>query len=578
MPLFVLLWFALMPVVSFVLPLQAHAAENGETRELPDQAVRTHLKSYLARLDRLDASSSSARLEIDGQLQRFYRALDYRAAWSNRRAIERLVEVIAESVDDGLKPSDYHYEEIRRFAENPPESPALKARADLLMTDALFSLLSHMRSGKVMPRSLDPNWNIPMPKPGLNHDQSLMMAAMGGKFPEMISSLRRSSPGYLPLRKALARHRKIAEDGGWQPVYQGPTIEKVGQVDRRMPLIRQRLILSGDLSPDAPLPSVKALPADSSATGAPPAPPIPPDRVYTQELFDAVMAFQKRHGLSVDGIVGIETLNAMNYPAALRADQIRANLERERWHSGILGGTYVMVNIPAFTVEYVKDNVVRWNSRVIVGKPDTQTPVISAQIQSIIFNPRWVIPSGILSKEAIPAIRKDRGYLSKHRLTVVDGKGKPVDPSRVNWYGNGGFPYRLVQASGDDGSLGRIKFNMPNRFTVYMHDTPTKPLFERARRAYSHGCVRVDKPFELAEHLFRDSEQWSLKKIEAAINTGKTRTIPLSVKVPVFFLYQTAFADSGKVSFRDDIYKRDKELLEALDSGKDRRSVEEAAQ
>ena len=577
MPLFVLLWFALMPVVSFVLPLQAHAAENGETRELPDQAVRTHLKSYLDRLDRLDASSSSARLEIDGQLQRFYRALDYRAAWSNRRAIERLVEVIAESVDDGLKPSDYHYDEIRRFAENPPESPALKARADLLMTDALFSLLSHMRSGKVMPRTLDPNWNIPMPKPGLNHDQSLMMAVMGGKFPEMISSLRRSSPGYLPLRKALARHRKIAEDGGWQPVYQGPTIEKVGQVDRRMPLIRQRLILSGDLSADAPLPSIKPLSADSSATGAPPAPPIPPDMVYTQELFDAVMAFQKRHGLSVDGIIGLETLNAMNYPAALRADQIRVNLERERWHSGILGGTYVMVNIPAFTVEYVKDNVVRWNSRVIVGKPETQTPVITAQIQSIIFNPRWVIPSGILTKEAIPAIRKDMGYLSKHRLTVVDGKGKPVDPSRVNWYGNGGFPYRLVQASGDDGSLGRIKFNMPNRFTVYMHDTPTKPLFERARRAYSHGCVRVDKPFELAEHLFRDSEQWSLKKIEAAINTGKTRMIPLSVRVPVFFLYQTAFADGGKVSFRDDIYNRDKELLEALDSSKDRRSVEEAA-
>ncbi|AOS84461.1 peptidoglycan-binding protein [Chlorobaculum limnaeum] len=573
----ILLCLALMPVIISVSPVQVHAAESAGNLELPDQTVRMHLKGYLDRLDRLDASSSSARLEIDGQLQRFYKALDYRAAWTNRRAIERLVEVIGESADDGLKPSDYHYDEIRGFVENTPESPALKARADLLMTDAIFTLLSHMRSGKVMPRSLDPNWNIPAPKPGLNHDQTLMMAVMGGKFPEMISSLRRSSPGYLPMRKALARYRKIAEDGGWQAVYQGPTIEKVGQVDRRMPIIRQRLIVSGDLSPDAPLPKIDALPADSSASGAAPAPLIPPDQVYTQDLFDAVMAFQKRHGLSVDGIIGIETLNAMNYPAELRADQIRVNLERERWHSGIFGRTYVMVNIPAFTVEYVQDNVVRWNSRVIVGKPETQTPVFSAQIQSVIYNPQWVIPSGILAKEAIPAIRKDVGYLSKHRLTVVDSKGKPVDPSRVNWYGKGGFPYRLVQASGDDGSLGRIKFNMPNRFTVYMHDTPTKPLFERARRAYSHGCVRVDRPFELAELLLRNQETWSLPKIQAAINTGRTRTVPVPVKVPVFFLYQTVFADGGKVSFRDDIYDRDKELLGALNSSKDRRSVEEAA-
>lgn len=576
---FVLLWFALMPVISMVSPLQAHAAENAGSRELPDQAVKTHLKSYLDRLDRLDASSSSSRLEIDGQLQRFYRALDYRVAWTNRNAIKRLVEVIAESVDDGLKPSDYHYDEIRDFAQNPPESPALKARADLLMTDAIFSLLSHMRLGKVMPRSLDPNWNIPAPKPGVNHDQSLMMAVMGGKFPEMISSLRRSSPGYLPLRKALASYRKVAGEGGWQSVYQGPQIEKVGQVDRRMPIIRQRLIVSGDLSPDAPLAKTNALPADSSASGVAPAPPIPPAQVYTQELFDAVKAFQQGHGLSVDGVIGIETLNAMNYPATLRIDQIRVNLERERWHSAILGSTYVMVNIPAYTVEYVRDNVVRWNSRVIVGKPETQTPVFSAQIQSVIYNPQWVIPSGILVKEAIPAIRKDIGYLDKHRLTIVDSNGKPVDPNRVNWsqYSKGGFPYRLVQASGDDGSLGRIKFNMPNRFTVYMHDTPTKPLFERARRAYSHGCVRVDRPFELAELLLRNPETWSLPKIQAAINTGKTRTIPLSVKAPVFFLYQTAFADGGRISFRDDIYNRDKELLDALNSNKDRRSVEEAA-
>ncbi|UWX57279.1 L,D-transpeptidase family protein [Chlorobaculum sp. MV4-Y] len=560
-----------------VSPVQAYAADSTGTRELPpEQTVNTYLKSYLGRLNRLDATSSSSRIEIDGQLQRFYKALNYRAAWTNRKAIARLVEIIGECGSDGLNPSDYHYGQIKEFAANPPGSPALKAKADLLMTDALFSLMSHLRFGKVMPGALDSNWNIPVPKPATNYDQMLMSAVMGSKFPEMIAVLRNPSPKYVLLRKNLLRYRKIAENGGWQPVYQGPNIEKVGQVDKRMPLVRQRLILSGDLSPDAPLSSIKPLPADSSATGAPLAPPIPPDRVYTQELFDAVRAFQQSHGLSADGIIGIETLNAMNYPAELRANQIRVNLERERWYDGILGRTYVMVNIPAFSVEYVKDNEVRWTSRVIVGKPNTQTPIFAAQIQSVIFNPHWVIPPGILAKEAIPAIRKDVGYLAKYQLTVVDSNGKPVDPSRVNWYSDGGFPYRLVQASGDDGALGRIKFNMPNRFNVYMHDTPTKPLFERSYRAYSHGCVRVDRPYELAEYLMRDSENWSLSKIKAAIDTGKTRTIPLTVKVPVYFFYQTAFADGNKIGFRDDIYDRDKELLDALNSDKWSRSVEEA--
>ncbi|MGC8775609.1 MAG: L,D-transpeptidase family protein [Chlorobaculum sp.] len=565
----VLLWFALMPVVSIVSPVQAYAADSTGIRELPpEQTVNMYLKSYLDRLNRLDATSSSDRIEIDGQLQRFYKALDYRAAWTNRKAIARLVELVGECGSDGLNPSDYHYDQIKEFAANPPGSPALKAKADLLMTDALFSLMSHLRSGKVMPRALDSNWNIPVPKPAANYDQMLMTAVMGSKFPEMISVLRNPSPEYVLLRKNLLRYRKIAENGGWQPVYQGPNIEKVGQVDKRMPLVRQRLILSGDLAADKPV-----VPADSSI---PSAAPVPSDQVYTQELFDAVLAFQQSHGLSADGIIGLETLNAMNYPAGLRADQIRVNLERERWYDGILGSTYVMVNIPAFSVEYVKDNEVRWKSRVIVGKPGTQTPIFAAQVQSVIFNPRWVIPPGILSKEAIPAIRKDVGYLAKHQLTVVDSNGKPVDPSRVNWYSDGGFPYRLVQASGDDGSLGRIKFNMPNRFMVYMHDTPTKPLFERSMRAYSHGCVRVDKPYELAEHLMRDSKNWSLSKIEAAINTGKTRTIPLTVKVPVYFFYQTAFADGNKIGFRNDIYDRDKELLDALNSNKWGRSVEEA--
>jgi len=577
----VLLWFALLPFISLVLPVQAHAADSTGYRALPDQTAGGYLKSYLARLERQDAASSPGRMEIGGQLKRFYLAMDYRPAWTNRQAIARLVEVIEESAEDGLTPSDYHLEEIKSYAANPPESPVLKARADLLMTDAVFSLMWHLRSGKVSPRSLDSNWNIALPKPAENYDQTLMMAVMGSKFPEMISALRNASSEYVTLRKAHRLYRKIAENGGWETVTWGPQITKVGDVDPRMPLIRKRLLLTGDLSASAPLMLKISSSADSGKSGSNALLPShfpASDLVYTRELYDAVSAFQQRHGLSVDGVIGNETLGAMNMPVLERINQIRVNLERERWYSSTLGDNYVMVNIPSYSVVYVQEKEVRWKSRVIVGKPDLQTPIFGAQIQSIILNPHWVIPPGILVKEAIPAIRKNIGYLSRHQLSVVDSHSKPVDPAQVNWsqYSGGGFPYRLVQASGDAGSLGRIKFNMPNRFTVYMHDTPTKPLFERSRRAYSHGCVRVDRPFELAELLLRDSVKWSLPKIETAINTGKTRTVPLPVKVPVYFFYQTVTAEGDKIEFRHDVYDRDKELLDALNSGKGARNVEEA--
>jgi L,D-transpeptidase YcbB len=576
MPPVLLLWFALLPFVSLALPVQAIAADNVRPHELSDPVVRNSLKSYLDRLDPQDAAPG--RQEIDGALKRFYRSLDYRAAWTNRLAIARLVEVLGESTEDGLALSDYHYSEIRKFAENPPDSPALKARADLLMTDAVFTLLSHLRLGKVAPRSLDPNWNIAPARSGVNYDRTLMMAVMGSKFPEMISALRSASSEYVFMRKALERYRKIAENGGWEPVPSGAKITRIGQLDARMPLIRQRLIVTGDLVAVASA-DLKKPGADSASAAAAPASPASSDQGYTLELFDAVKAFQQRHGLLVDGAVGNETIAAMNVPVSKRIEQIRINLERARWRSGIPGGSLVLVNIPAFSVEYHQDNAVRWRSRVIVGKPDLQTPVFGATIQSIIFNPHWVIPSGILVKEAIPAIRKDVRYLSKNQLTVVDSKGKPVDPAQVNWsqYSNGGLPYRLVQDSGDGGSLGRIKFNMPNRFTVYMHDTPTKLLFERSRRAFSHGCVRVERPFELAAILLRDSVRWSQEKIEEAVDSDKTRSVMLPVKVPVYFLYQTAFDEGGKVGFRADVYDRDSELLEALDSSKERRSVEEAA-
>jgi murein L,D-transpeptidase YcbB/YkuD len=583
-----LLWFAALPLLHPDSSAPSAAVSRTQQHLFPDTDVKKYLQSYLGRLDRQSVSAGPDRASITGYMQRFYRALGYRTAWTNRLAVARLIEVIEESAGDGLMPSDYHIDEIRKFYENPPESPAQLARADLLMTDAVCTLLSHMRSGKIYPQSIEPDWNIAVAKPGSDYERTLMSAIMGSKFPEIVNGLRPSSPEYKHLRKGLARYRRIAADGGWSNVPTGPMIFKLGTVDSRIPAIRQRLVVSGDLAADAPLAtaadllkqSADSTAADSSASKKGAAAPLP-DRalVYTSGLSDAVKAFQKRHGLDTDGIIGNETINAMNVPVRERIDQIRLNLERYRWFLNSRGPSYVMVNIPSFTVDYVQNNLQRWHSRVIVGKSDLQTPVFRAELQFLILNPHWVIPPGILQKEVIPAINKDISYLDKKDLIVVDQEGNSVNPHTVKWsqYLKGGFPYRLVQKSGDEGSLGRIKFMMPNRFMVYMHDTPTKELFERSRRTFSHGCVRVDRPLELAEILLRDPVRWNRAKIEAAIDTDKTRTVTLPVKVPVYFLYQTAFAEGDQVEFRTDVYERDGRLLKVLNSRATSRYVDSAA-
>ena len=571
-----ILWIAVLSLLPLTSP--AHAKTAGREREYSqsDPALQHSIQSSLGRLARMNAGPDRASITL--HMQRFYAALGYRTAWTNRAAVSRLIEVIEDSANDGLLPSDYHLAEIRKFNENPPESPERRARADILMTDAVFTLLSHMRSGKVYPQSAEPSWNLSTPLPPSDYDRLLMSAVMGSRFPEIIQSLRPPSSEYSQLRKALARYRKIAADGGWKSVPTGPRIERVGAVDSRMPAFRRRLVISGDLGPEyasvdeGPLANVSdsTLAADSLHASA-------ADRklVYSQELFTAVEAFQKRHGITADGIIGNETIAAMNVPVADRIDQIRVNLERYRWYLSNRGSTYIAVNIPSFTIDVVFNKVHRWSSRVIVGKPDLQTPIFRAEMQYLILNPHWVIPPGILVKEAIPGIAKDLSYLSKRKLAVMNDKGEIINPSSINWskYISGGFPYRLVQASGDEGSLGTIKFMMPNRFTVYLHDTPSKELFERTRRAFSHGCVRVDQPLDLAELVMKDHAKWSASKIQDAIDTGKTRTVMLPEKIPVFFLYMTAFADGDQVEFRNDLYDKDEVLLRALDGPASSRHV-----
>jgi L,D-transpeptidase YcbB len=595
---FALLWFAVLPVMQPSSSATVDGGSNVTESSRSGSEANAYIRQYIDRLGRLSLKTTGPdRASIIGHLRKFYQALGYRPAWTNRQAVGRLVEVLEESANDGLMTSDYHLDEIREYYQNPPQSPALRARADLLMSDAVLTLMSHLRSGKVYARSIESDWNIEPARPGMDYDRTIMTAIMGSRFPEIIQSLRPSSPEYQQLRKGLVMMKSIAAAGGWESVPAGSVVDKVGAVDPRIPAIKRRLGVTGEYAGALPGQSAdpeqkekslkmegKGAAADTvsgrdslAAADSLGKATVDPEEVYTQELFEAVKEFQKRHGLEPDGVIGNETVKAMNVPVGQRIDQIRINLERYRWFLNSRGMNYVMVNIPGFSVDMVQNGSHRWSSKVIVGKNDTQTPVFRAEMRYIILNPHWVIPNGILVKDKIiSTIQKDPSYLRRKNLAIVDNEGHVLGASSVDWgrYVNGGFPYRLVQASGDEGSLGRIKFMMPNRFTVYMHDTPSKELFQRSKRAFSHGCVRVDKPIELAEIVLQDTVKWSRKSIQAAIDTDKTRTINLPSSIPVYIIYQTAFAVGEQVQFRPDIYDRDARLLRVLDSPASSRFVD----
>lgn len=338
------------------------------------------------------------------------------------------------------------------------------------------------------------------------------------------------------LSTALERYDAIERAGGWRPVPQGKTLEP-GDRAPRIEALRRRLEATGDAT------------AGSDDRG-----------FYGPSLEVAVRAFQTRHGLLVDGLVGPETLAALNAPVAKRVAALRLNAERVRSFEP-RGHDYLLVNIPGFVAWLVRRSDITLETRVIVGKPSWPTPRLDSVIQQVIVNPYWTIPPSILAREIIPHIRRDPGYLASKNLRVFNKWGasaRVLDPATVDWTSRSARNLRLRQEPGDGNALGRIKFQFHNRHGVYLHDTPTKPLFEKPARAFSHGCIRVQKPFELALALLAGQRGWDPAALQAAIDTGRNQEVDLRRTLPIHLVYWTAWVDeAGVVQFRRDVYKRD---------------------
>lgn len=479
-----------------------------------------------------------------GVIGALYRERSHRPAWTDPAMAAALLAAIDGSVDDGLDPGDFHAGTVRHLVASWAEGQTSEADREILLSDSLVRLLYQLYFGKVDPRTIEPNWNFSRPALAGDAVGRLSAALDTGDLAGLIERTRLDHPSYAAMRRALAHYRLIAASGGWQPLPDGPTL-KPGDVDPALPLLRRRLMATGDLvaAPDGP--------ADA----------------YGPVLEGAVRRFQERHGLAVDGIIGPMTREALNVPVERRMDQLRVNLERARWVLRQRPDDLVEVDIAAFRAARIAGGSTSWQSRVIVGQPFRQTPVFADTIEYIVLNPTWTVPRSILVKDILPRIRRNPAYLAEQGFDVIDHQARrvPLETATQAALAGADFPWTLVQRPGASNALGRVKFMFPNPFAVYLHDTPQRHLFAEAARPFSSGCIRVDDAIGLAAWLLAANPGWDRSRIEMAIASGETRTVFLQRQMPVRLLYRTADAEpDGTIQFRPDIYDRDPGLLAAL--------------
>ncbi len=487
----------------------------------------------------------------------FYARRNFEPAWIGKDGsismAESLIKAINNAREDGLRPADYHAVNLqlllnevkRKQAVNKPLKPEMLVDLELLFTDAFLLLGSHLLAGRVNPETIHSEWIVE--NPSANLAEVLRTALKTNRIESVLDSLRPPHTGYQALKNTLRRYRQIEKSGGWPRIPEGWHWQK-GDHGAQISVLRRRLEMSGDLDP-----------SDYRYV-----------YLFDDTLEQAIRNFQARHGLVANGKIDAKTLGILNVPAGIRSRQIELNLERWRWIPHELGQRYILVNIADFKLSVVQSNHTVMEMRVVVGRDYRRTPVFSEQMKYLVFNPYWNIPRKIAVEDILHKVRRDPGYLARRRIKVFENwraGAKEVDPKTVDWsrVHRDNFHYKFRKEPGPHNDLGRVKFMFPNKFAVYLHDTPSRRLFQRTRRGFSSGCIRVEKPIELVQFLLADNPRWSRQDIFKAIKSEKNQVVRLRNRIPVHILYWTVWVDDvGNVHFRDDIYNRDEPLGYAL--------------
>jgi murein L,D-transpeptidase YcbB/YkuD len=366
---------------------------------------------------------------------------------------------------------------------------------------------------------------------------ALLFAAANGAAAAVFGS---QAQAHAALSAVLAKYEQIAAAGGWPSIPPGPRVDQ-GMKDPRIPLVRQHLLITGDL----PMSQGAALPGAAD--------------VLDKALAQALRLYQSRHGLGVHGALDDKTAAAMSVPVAVRVAVLRLNLKRLA-RMPDMGERYLLVNVPAKELFVIEGGRVTFVNRVSVGRPDRQTPELKSAVSRIELNPYWTVPSRIATVDLLPMIKADPNFFASYHVRVFSGEGE-VDPARVNWGKLSSMPYRLRQEPGEANALGRIKFVFANNYSVYLHGTPVQEQFQINGRFLTSGCIRAEDPVRLAAHILRqDQPEWSLEAMLLAIDGGKNTPINLARPMPIYLAYLTAWADEqGMVHFAEDIYGRDRD-------------------
>lgn len=373
--------------------------------------------------------------------------------------------------------------------------------------------------------------------------QQQMRAEWADKFDSSLpqqAAVKSTTPTLSPetataIEQAIVTYQNIVAQGGWPQVPTGGQKLRIGVRDEKVVVLRRRLMVTGDLQQTAGF-----------------------SNTFDSYVDAAVRRFQLRHGLQPDGVVNTQTLAAMNVPAEQRLAQLQINLVRVRSMSGYLGDKFVMVNIPAAEIETVQNGAVHSRHTAVVGKVDRQTPILTSKITVINFNPYWHVPVSIIKKDLIPKMQKDPGYLERNKIRIYDSAGNELQANQIDWNTQQAMQYQFRQDPGDLNSMGSVKINFNNPYSVYMHDTPSKTLFGTDSRFHSSGCVRVQNVREVIVWLLEGTPGWDRAKVDEVFRTGERIDAPVKNQVPLYFTYVTAWANTdGVVHFVDDIYGRD---------------------
>jgi L,D-transpeptidase YcbB len=466
-----------------------------------------------------------------------YEGWDRRPLWLTSRGLDdrrvrALTDVIFEASGDALRVGRYPLPLLTRtiaeLKETRQPTASQLATTDVLLTVTYAGLGEDLLTGHIDPRSVSQSWHVDPREE--NVDSVLARGLRVEALDAALNGMRPQDPDYVALKQELRRYREIAASGGWSPVPDTEPVKPGEPIDADVAAaLRVRLAEEGI--------ALRSPPAARSGEDGGVA-------IYDQGLAAAVAQFQARHTIVVDSILGRETLDAMNRPATYRLGQIAANLERLRWMPRNLGARYISVNVPAFRLEAYDAGRKALEMRVIVGAEfqDRATPVFADSMSFVVFRPYWFVPDGIAEREILP---RGPQYLAANNFEMYVAQGQT----------------RVRQRPGPDNSLGLIKFIFPNDFAIYLHDTPNSELFDRDIRAFSHGCIRVERPDRLGEYVLG----WPADSVRSMMENGQDdRTVNLERKIPVYITYITTFMRDGALHFGNDLYSRDEQLIEAV--------------